>query len=288
MCALHERGFAVPRPLGQSRHVVIMELCDGVPLTQVAELEHPVEVANELLHIIERLAQHGLVHCDLNEFNIMIDDEEKVTIIDFPQMVSTCHVDAQELFDRDTQGIVRFFMHRYGVPEDELHIPDLEQVIAARGEEEQLDAMVAASGFKNITSEGQYGFQDLGEAADAEIEEDIGCINTSTLEFSEPKEEHAEVEKEVERTEVLSSTSGKPIGGELNRGSGEEQEGGGSDSEESTTSSYTSAINRELIEARVRRQRSNQKQRRQMARRNVVKDSEKRKVKVEMSSKVWQ
>jgi len=33
--------------------------------------------------------KHGLIHSDFNEFNLIIGDDEKMTIIDFPQMVST-------------------------------------------------------------------------------------------------------------------------------------------------------------------------------------------------------
>ncbi len=31
---------------------------------------------------MKALEEHGLIHCDFNEFNIMIDDEENVTMID--------------------------------------------------------------------------------------------------------------------------------------------------------------------------------------------------------------
>lgn len=46
--------------------------------------------------IVVRLAECGLVHCDFNEFNIMISDEGKITMIDFPQMISTSHPNAEE------------------------------------------------------------------------------------------------------------------------------------------------------------------------------------------------
>jgi len=36
------------------------------------------------LEQIIRLAEHGLVHGDFNEFNLLIDDDENITIIDFP------------------------------------------------------------------------------------------------------------------------------------------------------------------------------------------------------------
>ena len=48
------------------------------------------------MDIVVRLAECGLVHCDFNEFNIMIDETNKITMIDFPQMISTNHVNAEE------------------------------------------------------------------------------------------------------------------------------------------------------------------------------------------------
>lgn len=38
--------------------------------------------------ILRRLALHGLVHCDFNEFNLMVDQSGQVTLIDFPQVCS--------------------------------------------------------------------------------------------------------------------------------------------------------------------------------------------------------
>jgi hypothetical protein len=49
----------------------------------------------------------GLVHCDFNEFNLLIDDDDHLTLIDFPQMVSVTHANAEELFYRDVDCIVR-------------------------------------------------------------------------------------------------------------------------------------------------------------------------------------
>lgn len=54
----------------------------------------PEKVYKTLMGLIIKLAEHGLVHGDFNEFNLMIDDESKVTMIDFPQMISTNHPNA--------------------------------------------------------------------------------------------------------------------------------------------------------------------------------------------------
>ena len=52
------------------------------------------------MDLIVRLANHGLIHGDFNEFNLMIGDDGSVTMYDFPQMVSTSHPNAQwSVFD---------------------------------------------------------------------------------------------------------------------------------------------------------------------------------------------
>lgn len=58
-------------------------------------MKNPEAVYSELMNLIVRLANSGLIHSDFNEFNLMIDDQEKITLIDFPQMVSTSHPNAE-------------------------------------------------------------------------------------------------------------------------------------------------------------------------------------------------
>lgn len=284
MCALHERGFPVPRPMGQSRHVVVMELCKGVPLTQVTQLDDALGVARGLLHVVERLAKCGLVHCDLNEFNVIADEEGEFKIIDFPQMVSTCHADAEMLFDRDVNGICKFFEHRFGVREDDLEIPVLRDIRDSRGDEEQLDAMVAASGFKNVTQSSDYGVQDTGgdftEGEDAVPHQ----IDMKTLQLSIPAEEEETQPSSSHLGDIPQALPVLPDG----KGPTEEAESATDDDDQhGAKQDSASALDRTLIETRVRRQRANQSQRRQTARRNVVKDSEKRKVKNEIRSGFW-
>lgn len=42
---------------------------------QVKELQNPDTVFETILGLVIRLAEHGLIHCDFNEFNIMVCDE---------------------------------------------------------------------------------------------------------------------------------------------------------------------------------------------------------------------
>ena len=43
-----------------------------------------------------------------------VDEACNITLIDFPQMVSTAHVNAEELFDRDAKSVRRFFCKKLG------------------------------------------------------------------------------------------------------------------------------------------------------------------------------
>ena len=201
MKALYSVDYPTPVPIGHNRHIVVMSLIRGVPLYQVIRTTISPEQASSIFHqasdLALRLAKHGLVHCDLNEFNLIVDlsgiqqstlstehdhyarhsgnsvfaesnpgvlsargpwepenlhkfqpdiidegaainpDEPQpvpaeylengeprpvVTLIDFPQMVSTLHPNACELYERDTNCLLKFFTHKlqFQIPESEL------------------------------------------------------------------------------------------------------------------------------------------------------------------------
>nr|CAD1834484.1 unnamed protein product [Ananas comosus var. bracteatus] len=115
MKALGEHGFPVPAAVDCNRHCVVMSLVKGYPLVQIKQLQNPDEVFETIIGLVVRLAEHGLMHCDFNEFNLMIDDDEKVTMIDFPQMVSVSHRNAKMYFDRDVECIFKFFSKRFNI-----------------------------------------------------------------------------------------------------------------------------------------------------------------------------
>lgn len=62
----------------------------------MSEVESPSELYATLMDLLLRLAHCGLIHCDYNEFNLLIGRKHgEVTLIDFPQMVSVRHVNAE-------------------------------------------------------------------------------------------------------------------------------------------------------------------------------------------------
>lgn len=157
MTALSEAGVAVPVPLGHNRHQIVMSMIDGFPLRQIEKVPDPAGLYAELVAIIVRLAHLGLIHGDFNEFNIMIKEVEKEdgdvslipVVIDFPQMVSVDHANAQFYFDRDVDCIKRFFSRKFGFTSDDEgpHFRDVRKAIAKDATTGRLDAKVEASGF---------------------------------------------------------------------------------------------------------------------------------------------
>lgn len=177
MKVLRREGFPVPEPIGQNRHTVIMGLIDAFPMRTISKVGDPATLYSELLHFIVRFAQHGLIHGDFNEFNILIEEQfdhdgERVqlipTIIDFPQMVSIDHANAEYYFDRDVACIKRFFDRRFGFTSDEPgpFFKDAIKTMSTR-----LDVEVEASGFsKKMAKELDTYMKEHG------IDGDVGAV----------------------------------------------------------------------------------------------------------------
>ena len=94
MQALHKRDFPTPTPIDANRHAIVMSLVKAYPMSHIKGLGDSEAVYKRLIELIITFAEHGLVHGDFNEFNLMINEQEEVTVIDFPQMTSTGHPNA--------------------------------------------------------------------------------------------------------------------------------------------------------------------------------------------------
>nr|CAD7404486.1 unnamed protein product [Timema cristinae] len=175
MKALKDRGFPVPKPIDFNRHCVIMELVNGTPMCQVSEVPDVEALYDDLMDIIVRLGNHGVIHGDFNEFNIMLTDDGQPIIIDFPQMVSTSHPNAEIFFNRDVNCIKDFFRRRFGY-ESSLH-PTFNDI----QREDDIDVEVSASGFtrqmeKDLSAELGHEEREDEEEECEEGEEDIDTL----------------------------------------------------------------------------------------------------------------
>ncbi|KAI9199683.1 RIO1 family-domain-containing protein [Polychytrium aggregatum] len=148
MKVLHENGFPVPTPIDCNRHCIVMSLIDAYPLCQIHDVAEPGKLYSALMDLIVRLACAGLIHGDFNEFNILIKDDDTPILIDFPQMVSTSHRNAEMYFNRDVECIRTFFKKRFHY-ESRLY-PRFSRDV---NNEHRLDVQVAASGFSKKLQE---------------------------------------------------------------------------------------------------------------------------------------
>lgn len=167
MKVLYENGFPVPEPIDQSRHCVVMGLIDAFPLRQIEEVGNPGKLYSDLMSMIVKLAQYGLIHGDFNEFNILIKSDGSPVLIDFPQMVSTSHINAEFYFNRDVECIRVFFRRRFGY-ESALY-PRFTQDV---NREFSLDVQVAASGFSKKMQKELEDYQEEIKDMSSDEEED--------------------------------------------------------------------------------------------------------------------
>ncbi|KAL9646965.1 hypothetical protein ABK040_013823 [Willaertia magna] len=213
MKAIYDTGcIPVPKPIDCNRHCVLMEYVKGYPLYQVKEMKHPRYVFRQCIDLIVKLAQYGLVHGDFNEFNLLIKPmSEKIVVIDFPQMISTSHPNAEFYFDRDIICIHTFFEKRFSYiikPDDEeydIYFPKLSEI----KKEHSLDVHVEASGF---TAEKSKEFDEIMK--EKEEEDNLESNNEEVVDNNEEnKEEELKLEEELigsdneENTSVVTGAS---------------------------------------------------------------------------------
>ncbi len=178
MQALYAHGFTTPVPIDHNRHVVAMSKIDGFPMSQLraGSMDGAAEVFQASFDILTRLAQCGLVHCDFNEFNLMVSASRQVTLIDFPQMISTNHPNAEEMFQRDKNGIIKFFATkmRYVPPEEaaEATLEDFPVV------EANIDMDVRAAGFTIEEENDLAGFMQRNAIERKEHGEDANDVGS--------------------------------------------------------------------------------------------------------------
>lgn len=220
MKVLHENDFHIPLPVDHNRHAVLMTRAAGLPMNQIREINNPNLVYVQCMDFIARLAEYGLIHCDLNEFNLMVDKKGIVTLIDFPQMVSTSHTHAEELFDRDVNCIITFFKRRFG------YSSKVRPILGEMEAHTRLDEQVEASGFKGnfkeedtIEKRNETSIKDNREQVSFEIneeeveEEKIITEETNETKIIENKEDEEEEEEseEDEEKECYRAKKNKPF-----------------------------------------------------------------------------
>ena len=176
MKGLYSHGFSVPRPYGYNRHAIIMEYVPSYPLNKVEEIKDKNIVYHKMMDFIYKLGSNGLIHGDFNEFNILLNIEkpDEIVVIDFPQMISINHSEAENYFKRDVQCVKNYFLKKFNLTfEEDLKFSDIKQI-------NFLDEELKAYGYKKekekdkkINKEENEEKNEINEEKEINEEEDI-------------------------------------------------------------------------------------------------------------------
>ena len=201
MKGLFSKGFSVPRPYGYNRHCIIMEYIPSYPLNRVEEIKDKDVVYHKLMDFILKLGNNGLVHGDFNEFNLLlsIKDINEIYVIDFPQMISIDHEEAENYFKRDVQCIKNFFKKKFNVLfDDELHFSDIKRI-------DNLDVELKAFGYKKQNKIGK----NLKEKEDIKEEEEEDENEEENKEDDLKLDYEKEMKENLKKVEMKDKTNEK-------------------------------------------------------------------------------
>lgn len=113
---LADANVRVPKPYGCYNGVLLMELItdgDGEVAPRLTDLSMSPEKAMEdhalVMKYVMRMLSVGIVHGDLSEFNVLVDQDGPV-IIDLPQAVDAAgNNHAQMMLERDVNNITNYY-----------------------------------------------------------------------------------------------------------------------------------------------------------------------------------
>ena len=107
---LEPHGIAAPKPLARNRHILVMSMIEGAELYRYSTIADPGAVLEEILDNMRLAYQDAkVIHADLSPYNVILQPDQHILIIDWPQYIRPDHPNAEALLKRDVRNVLGFF-----------------------------------------------------------------------------------------------------------------------------------------------------------------------------------
>jgi len=116
---LNSTKMNIATPYFRSMHSIVMNRINGVRLIEIRNLDDPREIFDKVFKQIKMAYKENIINGDLSEYNILLDDNNDIFIIDWPQAVTLEHPNAEFLIRRDIHNVIRYFTRKYDLNIDE-------------------------------------------------------------------------------------------------------------------------------------------------------------------------
>ena len=113
---IYKLNLNTPKPIAYNRHIVVMSYLRGKELVYFKSIKNPVKIFNKIIKQMKDIYQKGnMIHGDLGEFNIVLDEKGNILIIDWLQWVPSDHPNAKFLLERDITNVCNYFRRKFNV-----------------------------------------------------------------------------------------------------------------------------------------------------------------------------
>jgi len=113
---IYELNLNTPKPIGYNRHIIVMEYLKGKELVYYKEIDDPQYIFDEIINQVRIIYQKAdMIHGDLGEFNIVLDEIGNILIIDWMQWIPRDHPNAHKILKRDIENICVYFEKKFNL-----------------------------------------------------------------------------------------------------------------------------------------------------------------------------